>query len=248
MVFQVLVASLIGSVAALVGGIVLLYKERWMKKISLYLVSFAAGALLGAAFFDLLPEALRQAQGKTGESGIFMAILAGILAFFLVEKMFKWHHCHDEECDARTLSSVVIFGDVIHNFLDGIAIAAAFLAGVPVGIATTIAVFFHEVPQEIGDFGVLLHSGYAKGKVFLYNFFGALATPVGALIGFFLLSYISPWLGIILAFTAGAFIYISTSDLIPEVRHKEKGDEFGHVFTIILGIAVVFLVGLLFQE
>ncbi len=244
MLVQVLIASLIGSVVALVGGVILLYKERWIKKISLYLVSFAAGALLGAAFFDLLPEAME----KGGGNGIFIAILAGILAFFLVEKMFKWHHCHDEKCDARTLSSVVIFGDAIHNFLDGIAIAAAFLASVPVGIATTIAVFFHEVPQEIGDFGVLLHNGYTRKKIFLYNFFGALATPAGALMGYFLLTYISPWLGTILAFTAGAFIYISASDLIPEVRHKEKGNEFGHVFTIILGIAVVFLVGLLFQE
>lgn len=243
MIFQVLAASLMGSVVALGGGVVLLYKERWVKKISLYLVSFAAGALLGAAFFDLLPEAIE----KT-ESGIFAAVLGGIIALFLFEKILKWHHCHDEECDAKTISSTVLFGDAIHNFLDGIAIAAAFLVSVPVGIATTIAVFFHEVPQEIGDFGVLLHNGYAKGKIFLYNFFGALATPAGALMGYFLLSYIEPWLGIILAFTAGAFIYISTSDLIPEVRHKEKGNEFGHVFTIILGIAVVFLVGLLFQE
>ncbi|MDO8752001.1 MAG: ZIP family metal transporter [Candidatus Wolfebacteria bacterium] len=248
MLVQVLIASLIGSVVALVGGVILLYKERWIKKISLYLVSFAAGALLGAAFFDLLPEAFRQAEGTTGENEIFGAVLAGIIALFLFEKVLKWHHCHDEECDAKTISSTVLFGDAIHNFLDGIAIAAAFFVSIPVGIATTIAVFFHEVPQEIGDFGILLHNGYARGKVFLYNFLGALATPAGALMGYFLLAYISPWLGIILAFTAGAFIYISTSDLIPEVRHKEKGNEFGHIFTIILGIAVVFFIGLLFQE
>ena len=244
MLFQVLAASLVGSVVALIGGVVLLYKEKWAKKISLFLISFAAGALLGAAFFDLLPEAMEE----TGKSEMFAAVLAGIMAIFLFEKVLKWHHCHDEECDAKAVSSAVIFGDAIHNFLDGIAIAAAFLVGVPVGVATTIAVFFHEVPQEIGDFGILLHNNYTKGKVFLYNFLGALTTPLGALIGYFLLAYISPWLGTILAFTAGTFIYISTSDLIPEVRHKEKGNEFGHVFTIILGIAVVFLVGLLFQE
>ena len=245
MLFQIIIASLIGSVAALIGGIVLLYKEAWIRKISLFLVSFAAGALLGAAFFDLLPGAIEKAP----QNQVFIAVVVGILALFLVEKFLRWHHCHDqEECDAHALSNTVLIGDGIHNLLDGIAIAVAFSVSVPVGIATTIAVFFHEVPQEIGDFGVLLHSGYTKGKIFLYNFITALTTPIGALAGYFLLSYIEQWIGLVLAFTAGAFIYISASDLIPEVRHKEKGNGFGHILTIVLGIAIVFIVGTLLTE
>ncbi|MDP3725439.1 MAG: ZIP family metal transporter [Nanoarchaeota archaeon] len=245
MLIQIIIASSIGSILALMGGIVLLWKKDWMKRVSLFLVSFAAGTLLGAAFFDLLPEALEAAEGK---NGVFAAVVLGILAIFIFEKILRWHHCHDEKCDERVLSSSVLCGDAIHNFLDGIAIAAAFLVGVPVGIATTIAVFFHEVPQEIGDFGVLLHAGYSKGKILMLNVLTAMTTFAGAIGGYFLLSYIEHWIGYILAFTAGVFIYIATSDLIPEVRHKEERRALGHTITVIIGVVLIFIIGALLPE
>ena len=139
-------------------------------------------------------------------------------------------------------------GDSIHNFLDGIAIAAAFLVSVPTGITTTIAVFFHEVPQEIGDFGILLHAGYSKGKILVLNVLTALTTFVGAIGGYFFLSYIEGYVGYILAFASGVFIYIAASDLIPEVRHKEEGRKLGHTITVIVGVILIFAIGTLFKE
>src|SRR3989344_1674738 len=245
MLIQIIIASSIGSILALIGGVVLLWREDWMRRVSLFLVSFAAGTLLGAAFFDLLPEAMEKMEG--GE-GVFIAIVLGILGIFMFEKILRWHHCHDEKCEERTLSSSILVGDSIHNFLDGIAIAAAFLVSVPTGITTTIAVFFHEVPQEIGDFGILLHAGYSKGKILVLNVLTALTTFVGAIGGYFFLSYIEGYVGYILAFASGVFIYIAASDLIPEVRHKEEGRKLGHTITVTLGVILIFAIGTLFKE
>lgn len=245
MFYQIILASLVGSVFALIGGIILLYHEAWAKKISLLLISFAAGSLLGAAFFELLPEVLETLPSRI----TFTWVVLGILTIFLFEKFLKWYHCHDRDvCDYHTFSGTVIFGDTLHNFLDGITIAFSFAIGVPVGIATTIAIFFHEVPQEIGDFGVLLHAGYTRAKVFLYNLLAALATPLGAILGYLLLPVISQWMVYFLSFTAGTFIYIAASDLIPEVRHQSKAGEFKHVFMIIAGLAVIWSLGILIPE
>jgi len=245
MLSQIIIASLIGSVVALVGGVILLWKEKWAKKISLSLVSFASGSLLGAAFLELLPEAIE----TTGIKDAGIAITAGIIVFLLVEKFLSWYHCHDQQkCDYHTFSSTVLLGDALHNFLDGVVIALSFFTSFPLGVATTVAVFFHEVPQEIGDFGVLLHSGYGKWKVFYYNFLTALSAPFGALIGYWTMPYLAPFLGYLLAFTAGAFVYISVSDLIPEVRHAAKPSEFGHIFMIILGLLAVLLIGIVLPE
>ncbi|MDP3974752.1 MAG: ZIP family metal transporter [Candidatus Jorgensenbacteria bacterium] len=242
MLLTILGASLIGSVVALVGGVLLLYREEYAKRISLYLVSFSAGALLGAAFFELLPEAME----GTASPAIFIPALLGIITLLVFEKFLKWYHCHDQEvCDYHTFSGTVLFGDAIHNFLDGVAIAASFLVSVPAGVATTVAVFFHEVPQEIGDFGALLHAGWPRQKVLLANIATALTTPLGALLGYFLFGVLAPWVPFFLSFTAGAFIYIAASDLIPEVRHREGAREFGHLAMIFLGILAIWLVGAL---
>lgn len=245
MLIQIIIASSIGSIFALIGGIVLLWKEEWMKRISLSLVSFAAGTLLGVAFLDLLPEALEEAGEK---KGVFIAIVVGILTLFALEKIIHWHHCHDEKCEEKIISSSVLFGDAIHNFLDGIAIAAAFLLSTPTGVATTIAVFFHEVPQEIGDFGILLHAGYSRAKVLVLNICTALTTFVGAVGGYFFLAYIENITGYILAFASGVFIYIAASDLIPEVRKKEASRKLRHTITVIVGVAVIFVIGTLLPE
>ena len=244
MLGQILIASLIGSVFALTGGTILLYREKLARRVSLFLVSFAVGSLLSAAFFELLPEALKLGEPKF----IFGAAVFGLVVFFLFEKFLRWYHCHDDNCETHIFSSTVIAGDTFHNLLDGVAIAAGFLSGGPVGIITTLAVFFHEVPQEIGDFGILLHAGYSRSKVFLYNFISALATPVGAVAAYFFLPTIQGARGYVMAFTAGVFIYIAASDLIPEVQHKSKPREFGHVLMMILGLLTVLGLGIILPE
>lgn len=246
MLYQIIIASLVGSIFALIGGIILLYKESFAKKISLILVSFAAGSLIGVALLDLLPEAL---ELSPEDNSIFISVIVGILALFIFEKWLHWYHCHDREvCEIHTFSTTVLFGDAIHNFIDGIIIALSFSISAPVGIAATIAVFFHEVPQEIGDFGVLLHAGYSRTKVFVYNMLTALTTLVGALIGYFLLPVVETYLPVIIAFAAGSFIYIAVSDLLPELRHHAKGKGIGHVVSMLLGIAIIILVGAIFPE
>ncbi|MCP6720060.1 MAG: ZIP family metal transporter [Patescibacteria group bacterium] len=245
MFIQIIIASLTGSVFALVGGILLLTKEQLARKVSLLLVSFAVGSLLGAAFFELLPEAL----SEIGDKSAFSFVILGLLTLFLFEKFLKWYHCHDREtCDIHTFSEAVLFGDALHNFIDGIIIALSFSLGVPAGIAATIAVFFHEVPQEIGDFGVLLHAGYSKSKILLYNTLTALTTPVGAVVGYIALPLISGVLPQLISFAAGTFIYIAISDLMPELRHKTKGPDFAHLFAILLGLLVLWGIGILFPE
>ena len=245
MFYQIIIASLIGSVFALIGGVLLLTKEQLARKTSLLLVSFAVGSLLGAAFFELLPEALRE----IGDRNAFTFVILGLLTLFLFEKFLKWYHCHDREtCDIHTFSGAVLFGDAIHNFIDGIIIALSFSLSVPAGIAATIAVFFHEVPQEIGDFGVLLHAGYSKSKVFLYNALTAFVTPVGAVVGYIALPLISGVLPQLISFAAGTFIYIAISDLMPELRHKTTGPDITHFIAIILGILVSLGISIIFPE
>lgn len=237
---------MVGSVFALVGGVVLLAKEQLARKVSLYLVSFAIGTLLGAAFFDLLPEALEEASNGRG---VLIFTVLGILLLFVFEKFLRWYHCHDaEKCELHSFSSAVLFGDAIHNFIDGVIIALSFSLGVPVGIATTVAVFFHEVPQEVGDFGVLLHAGYSKGKVLLYNVLTALTTPVGAIAGYFALPFFSNAVPVLTAFAGGIFIYIAMSDLVPELHHKSKPGEFIHLLLILLGLALLWTIGVLVPE
>jgi len=241
-------ASLIGSVFALVGGALLLWKEELAKKISLTLVSFAAGSLLGAAFLELLPEAFEFIDYEHAA----LWIIVGILTIFLFEKLLSWHHHHTHETPeihSFSLSAKsVLLGDGIHNFIDGIVIALSFSAGVEIGIAATIAVFFHEVPQEIGDFGVLIHAGYTRSKVFLYNFYTAILTPIGATVGYLLLPILQNYLGILLAFAAGTFIYIATSDLLPELKHKTSKADFVHLGSIALGVILILLLNTFIPE
>lgn len=239
----IILASFVGSVFALIGGVFLLLNEKKAKKWSLTLVSFAVGSLLGAAFLELLPEAMEH----DGAGNIFIPVIAGILLLFIFEKTLKWYHCHDREtCDIHTFSSAVLAGDAVHNFIDGIIIALAFSVNTAAGVAATIAIFFHEVPQEIADFGVLLHAGYTRRKVFFYNLATALTTPLGAIVGYLLLPTLTPALPYLLAFAGGMFIYIAISDLMPELRHKGHGIDFPHILAILLGLTTVWAVTILF--
>jgi len=209
----ILLSTFIVSLISLIGILFLSLKEKLFSKILLLLVSFASGTLLGGAFLHLIPESL-----ATFNENVFVAILLGIVVFFLLEK-FLWRHCHERECPVHPFAYLNLFGDGIHNFIDGLIIAASFITSIPLGVTTTLAVVSHEIPQEIGDFGILVHGGFSKTKALSYNFLSALIAVAAAVFTYFFFSYL-PDMGYLLAFAAGGFIYIAASDLIPEL-HKE---------------------------
>lgn len=243
----ILLFTLIGSLLSLLGGIILLSRKKFALKISHFLASFAAGVLLGTAFLDLLPEAIHHAE-EIGfvENAIFLWVLAGIIIFFFIERFIHWFHHHDEyheyEKGHKSTVPLIIIGDTVHNFIDGVVIAATFMVNIPLGIVTTIAVATHEIPQEIGDFGLLLHKGLARKKIIWINILSAAAAFVGALAIYFLGESVEQYLPIFLAVTAGFFIYIASSDLIPEIHHeKRRGFAFMESLLLLLGILTVYL-------
>ena len=218
---EVIFFSLIGGIFSLIGGALLITKESRARAVAEYATPFAAGALLAAAFLDLLKEGLAQADAEV----ILLWTLGGLLFFFILESALNWfhhHHEHDEhEVDhVDPTVSLVITGDIIHNFIDGIAIAAAFLVSVPTGIVTTIAIAAHEIPQEIGDFGLMLKKGLSRKKVLIVNILSALATTVAAIIFYSMGQTNSALIPSLLGVTAGFFIYIAVSDIIPTIHHS----------------------------
>lgn len=246
----ILFFTLVGSVFSLIGGVFLLIKEKKVLKYSHFLAAFAAGTLLGTVFFDLLPEAIEEAErvvkiGLSREVNIFFWTLIGILGFFLIERFVHWfhHHQHDfGEEPVKPTVPLIILGDSVHNFIDGVAIGATFLVSIPLGIITALAVATHEIPQEIGDFGILLHKGLERKKVLLVNFFSALTAVVGALISFWLGERIEALLPMLLAITAGFFIYIAASDLIPEIHHENrKGFALIETSLMFSGVATIWV-------
>lgn len=232
--------ALVGGLVSILGGALLLTKKTLAYKFAHYSAPFAAGALLAAAFFDLLPEAVE--IGADGAA--FRWAVGGILIFFVLEHYLHWfhhHHEHDENKLKKPTVPLIIIGDTIHNAIDGVAIGAAFTISVPVGIVTTIAVAAHEIPQEIGDFGILLKGGMSRMRVLLVNVASALLTLLAAIYTFYLGSNDTLPLGAILGLSAGFFIYIAASDLIPIIHEEAKG-RIAHI-PIILLIAGVLLVG-----
>lgn len=232
--------ALIGGLVSIIGGALLLINKKIAYKFAHWSAPFAAGALLAAAFFDLLPEAVELGA----EGSAFRWVVVGILIFFILEHYLHWFHHHHEHKDSQAkkpTSSLIVIGDIIHNAIDGVAIGAAFTISLPVGIVTTIAVAAHEIPQEIGDFGILLKSGMSRLRVLLINLASALITVAAALYTFYLGSNESLPIGAILGLSAGFFIYIASSDLIP-IIHEEARGRIAHV-PIILLIAGVLVVG-----
>ena len=240
----ILLFTFLGSIGALLGGIVLLSKEKFAIKISHFLASFAAGVLLGTAFFELLPEALH--EGEEQGIDIFFWALIGIVIFFLIERFIHWFHHHEgyhDETETKTTLPLIIFGDTMHNFLDGIVIAATFMISIPLGITTAIAVFAHEVPQEIGDFGLMLHKGMRKGKIILVNVLSSAAALLGAIITFSLGETLEKYIPILVALTAGFFIYIAASDLIPEIHHeRRKNHVIAQTLLLLFGVLLIWFV------
>jgi zinc and cadmium transporter len=240
----ILLFTFLASIVSLVlVGILLLHKQL-IHKVSFYMVSFAAGSLLATAFTDTMPEAV----DGSSNAYIYMTLFIGL--FFLIERVFLHIHHHDEGNHKMKLPiPFLIFGDALHNFIDGVSIASTFLVSFPVGIVTTIAVFIHEIPHELGDFGILLHVGYTRKKVLIINMFTGIAAIAGALIGYMLGSAIHGLLPILLALTTGNFLYLSLSDLLPEIHVDVKGKEaFYHVSSFFLGILFIIILGQAFKE
>lgn len=232
--------SLIGGLFSLVGGAFLLSKKGVADKLALYATPFAAGALLAAVFLDLLKEAFEVSKVDT----VLMATLFGILLFFMAERFLHWfHHHHQHEGDKDPGRSLIIIGDTVHNALDGVAIAAAFLISVPTGIVTTIAVAAHEIPQEIGDFGLLLGKGMRRSRVLLVNAISALATVAAAVVTFALGSGDRLPLGVLLGLSAGFLLYIAMSDVIPEIHESSTHKRLFSLQPVLLLLGVV-VVGL----
>lgn len=236
-----IVSVLLVSLISLLGAVILLFRNINIKNFLLYLVSFAAGALLGDAFIHLLPDTVEK-YGFTLEVSLFL--LSGILIFFILEKFVQWQHCHHPTTDEHphTLAFMNLIGDGLHNFVDGMIIAGSYIASIPLGVATTIAVVLHEIPQEIGDFGVLLHSGFTKMKALAFNLLSALLAVVGAILVLILGKSIENFSLFLIPFTAGGFIYIASSDLIPEL-HKETEIPISimQLIAFVLGIGVMVL-------
>ena len=242
----ILLSNLLGSVISLIGGILLLFRKGIGYKFSHYLSSFAAGTLLGTAFFALLPGPLEHAEEANIDSQlIFTWTLCGIIFFFLLERMLHWFHHHgfdDHAINGKPIVPLIIVGDSIHNFIDGIAIAATFMVSIPAGIVTTLAVGAHEIPQEIGDFGIMLKNGISRLKALIFNILSACVSFIGALLAFYFGQKIEGVLPFFISIAAGFFLYISLSDLIPEIHHEnKKGLAFIETFCLIAGIITIYL-------
>lgn len=217
--FSILLATFLVSLISFVGAATLVFSERVLKYILLALVGFSAGALIGGAFLHLLPEALGEAVG--GEiSSVFQAVIVGFVFFFIMEKLL-WRHCHERSCPIHTFAYLNLIGDGIHNFIDGLIIAAGFLTSPQLGLVTAMAVAAHEVPQELGDFGVIVYGGLKPRKALLLNFITALTAVAGGILGYYFLQHVQPVMVLMLPFAAGGFLYIAAADLIPEL-HKES--------------------------
>lgn len=241
--------SVIGGLLGLSGALLVVGRLTGRREWLLHLVSFAAGAMLAAAFFDLIPEAFEHLEETGIERGL-LYVFAGLLIFYIIEQFLLVSHCHEGVCDVhKARRSMVILGDTVHNFLDGVAIAAAAVVSLPLGFLTAIAVFLHEIPQEIGDFGVLLGLGMAKGRAIFWNVISALATMIGA-VGVYMLANVVERIEVpLIALAGGGFIYIATVDLLPEV-HKElrRGHILSHMLAFLGGVGVLWVLSVVVHE
>ena len=246
----ILAATVAGGILSVLVAAAVAFNARasWIP----VLISYAVGALLGAAFLEVLPHAFGKAANIETMAG---TVLAGILLFFVLEKLVLWRHCHVEQCEARDPPTaahhdqgrsgmMIMIGDTFHNFVDGVLIAAAFLASNELGIVTAIAIIAHEVPQEVGDFIILLHSGYSKGRALLFNMLSSAAMVAGGVLAYFALQVVEHWIPYLLGLAAASMLYVSVADLIPGLhRRPELAATLQQVVLIGLGIFTIWLVG-----
>jgi zinc and cadmium transporter len=236
-IFSVFAVSLI----AFVGLFTISIQLDRLKKILLFLVSFAAGALLGDAFLHLLPEAIDKNYPSLN---LALFILLGMVIFFILEKIIHWYHCHipTSEEHPHPVGLMNLVGDGLHNFIDGAIIAGSYLISPALGLATTLAVILHEIPQEMGDFGILIHAGYSRGRALFYNFLSALTAVLGAALTIMIGLRISNITELLIPITIGSFIYIATADLIPELKKETAlGKSFLQLISLLLGIGLMWV-------
>jgi zinc and cadmium transporter len=241
MLLNILFFTFLASIVSLFLVAILLVKEEFMRKISFSLVSFAAGALLATGFLDTLKEAV-ELDGQN----VFIWVTLAFGTFFIIERLFIFIHHHGEENpeavkdEMRLPTPFLLFGDAMHNFIDGISIATSFLVSFPLGLVTTTAVFIHEIPHELGDFGILIHKGYGRGKVLWFNFLTGVAAVVGAILAFYIgnaFEYIIP---VFLSITTANFLYLSATDLLPEIHTKAKKNlAINESIFFVLGIVLI---------
>jgi zinc and cadmium transporter len=246
----ILAATVAGGVLSVIAAAALALNARvsWVP----VLISYAVGTLLGAVFLELLPQAFQRADSV---EGMALTILAGILLFFVLEKLVLWRHCHVEQCEAHDpplaphhdhgrSGMMIMIGDTFHNLVDGVLIAAAFLADHQLGIVTAIAIIAHEIPQEVGDFLILLHSGYSKGRALIFNMLSSAAMVLGGAIGYLALQSVEHWIPSLLGLAAASMLYVSVADLIPGLHKRpELLATLQQVVLITLGVATIWLVG-----
>lgn len=234
----ILASSVVISLGSLVGIFTLSMKESALNKIILKMVALSSGALLGGAFIHLIPEGIE----KTDGSKFFTTVLVSILSYLVIEKVLHWRHCHKHgNCSVHSFGYMNLLGDSVHNFIDGLIIASSFIVSIPLGITTTMAIALHEIPQEIGDFGVLLYAGIEKKRALFLNFMVALTVVAGAICGWFLISKIEAITGFLLPVAAGGFIYIALSDMVPELRKEPDIKHFFSAFAFVLaGVVLMF--------
>jgi zinc and cadmium transporter len=241
-----------GALSAGLASFALALRAAWIP----ILVSYAIGALLGAAFLEVIPNAFRVGPPQAAAG----SILAGIFVFFILEKLLLWRHCHTEDCEVHDphrhgahdhgrSGAMIMVGDTVHNFVDGVLIAAAVLQGTELGIVAAIAIIAHEIPQEMGDFVILLHSGYSRAKAFAVNMISSLATLVGGVLGYYALQLFQGLEAILLGVVAASMIYVAVADLIPGLhRRPELRDTAVQTLLIALGIATIAAAGALLRH
>jgi len=232
--------SSIGSI--LIALIFFLGSAKFVKNIIPNLIAFATGTLLAGAFLGILPHAME----KLTPEETSLTVLLGIITFFILEKIIRIHHCHRTDCDSHEghnySSTMILIGDGLHNALDGAIITTSFLISIPVGITTTLAIIAHEIPQEIGDFAILLHSGFSKKKALFWNLVSGATSLLGALIAFFALKQVAEFIPFVMAVAASSFIYIALADLSPELhRRSTLKNDFQKIILLLLGVGLIYL-------
>ena len=243
--FWVIASNILVSLVSLIGVFFLSFSDKAIRIIVSFLVDLSIGVLLAVAFLNLVPEAISKSPGES----VFFYVLTGFFLFFLIERILRWRHCHESDCPIHTFAYINLLGDAVHNFTDGLLIGASFVADFNLGIATVVAVVFHEIPHEIGELGVLIYAGFKKSKALTFNFLTALTAILGGVVGFFLSSLINNFLVFLISFAAGGFIYIAASDLIPEVRKERAvGKSLLSFAVAVLGIFLVYFMKTVMPE
>lgn len=246
-IYAIISVVFVGLIS-LIGVFMFFLKRKLTNKIIHTLVAFAIGSLLGAAFFDILPE-IAESENKN----IFSYVLLGILLFFIMERYIHWHHCHNGNCEKtyqrEPATYLNLIGDAFHNFVDGALIAASFMVSIPIGIVTTFAIVAHEIPQELSDFAILIHGGFSKKKALIFNFLSSLTAIFGVIVTFLFAKNVEGLIPIILAIAAGGFIYIATADLIPEIHKENKKENIvTQSLALALGAIIIFILTKLFEH